>query len=168
MAVSPKIYCSYTKLADPKRLKPNPANPNKHSDAQIELLAKLITAHGWRHPITLSKRSKLVVSGHCRLSAALLLGLKQVPVDEQSFKNQAEELAVLIADNQIPELSETDGLMMADILCELDQANYPLELTALSKEEIEAYINGPTGTGGGESQLNEPLKCPQCGYVFES
>jgi hypothetical protein len=34
--------------------------------------------------------------------------------------------------------------MMADILCELDQQNYPLELTALTPEEIESYIIGPT------------------------
>ena len=140
----PEIFCSYTKLERLDKIKPNPANPNKHPDGQVDLLVKLITTHGWRHPITVSNRSGFVVAGHCRLLAAAKIGLKQVPVDEQDFASAAEELAVLVADNRIPELSEISGLAMADILCEIDQANYPLEMTALSAEEIHNYIIGPT------------------------
>jgi len=140
----PEIFCSYTKLELLDKLKPNPANPNKHPDRQVDLLVKLITTHGWRHPITVSNRSGFVVAGHCRLLAAAKMGLEQVPIDEQDFASAAEELAVLVADNQIPELAEIEGLKMADILCELDQVNYPLEMTALSAEEIHNYIIGPT------------------------
>jgi len=161
MADNPKIYCSYTKLIKPNSLKPNPANPNKHSDSQIELLAKLIKSHGWRHPITVSNRSGFIVSGHCRLMAAKSLGLGQVPIDEQDFASEAEELAVLVADNQIPELSEIDGLMMADILCELDQQNYPLDLTALSPAEIDDYIVGPT-----DNKKDEILPDEQYGVII--
>jgi ParB-like chromosome segregation protein Spo0J len=107
-------------MVDVGKLKPNPANPNTHPDVQIERLALLIKEHGWRHPITVSKRSGKIVSGHCRLLAAKKLGLKQVPVDYQDFKSDAEEYAVLIADNVVQDLAEIDGLKMADILCELD------------------------------------------------
>ena len=53
----PEIFCSYTKLELLDKLKPNPANPNKHPDRQVDLLVKLITTHGWRHPITVSNGS---------------------------------------------------------------------------------------------------------------
>jgi len=137
------VRCAYGKMVDINKIKPNPANPNTHPDVQIDRLALLIKEHGWRHPITVSKRSGKVVSGHCRLLAARKLNLKQVPVDYQDFKSDAEEYAVLIADNVVQELATIDGLKMADILCELDQANYDLALTALDQSQIEDYINGP-------------------------
>jgi hypothetical protein len=45
----------------------NPRNPNVHPERQIELLAKIISAQGWRAPITVSTRSGFVVRGHGRL-----------------------------------------------------------------------------------------------------
>jgi ParB-like chromosome segregation protein Spo0J len=162
-----RIYCSCTDLRPTAALRPNPGNPNGHPEAQVDKLAKIIKAHGWRHPITISRRSGFVVSGHCRLLAAQKLGLAEVPVDEQDFASDAEEYAVLIADNVVQELAETDGLKMAELLCELDQANYDLELTALSKEQIEDYINGPTSVPDGEGgNGGELTKCPKCGYEW--
>ncbi|MDP7011615.1 MAG: hypothetical protein QF685_09565 [Verrucomicrobiota bacterium] len=37
-----------------EELVPNPRNPNTHSAAQVELLAKIIRHRGWRAPITVS------------------------------------------------------------------------------------------------------------------
>jgi DNA modification methylase len=119
-------------------------------------LALLIKEHGWRHPITVSKRSGKIVSGHCRLLAARKLNLKQVPVDYQEFKSDAEEYAVLIADNAVEELAQIDGLKMADILCELEQANYDLALTALDPSQIEDYINGPQEADAKDDEVAEP------------
>lgn len=141
------IHCEYSELVDTDRLVHHPANPNKHSEKQVEKLARLIEIHGWRHPVTVSNRSGYIVSGHCRHMAAKLKGLKQVPVDLQDFENEAEELAVLIADNIVQEFAEVDGLKMADVLVALDEVNYPLELTALDPGQIEDYVVGPTDYG---------------------
>jgi hypothetical protein len=182
-----QIHCSYDKLVDIKKLIPNPANPNTHPEAQIDKLALLIKNHGWRHPVTVSNRSGLLVAGHCRLLAAKKLGLSKVPVDYQDFTNEAEELAVLVSDNVVQELADVNGLKMADIIVELDQVDYDLELTALSKEQIEDYVVGPTGLLIKESNVSqsdidkasesvedvkgrnlESIKvlCPQCGNEF--
>lgn len=126
-----KVECAHDNMVDIKRLRPNPANPNRHPQAQIEKLANLIQNHGWRHPITVSNRSGLIVAGHCRYEAAKLLKLKKVPVDYQDFASNEEELAVLVADNVIQEFAETDSMKMAEILIELDKESYPLDLTAL-------------------------------------
>ncbi len=132
-----RIFCSNQKVVSIDELKPNPLNPNTHPTAQVEKLTKIIRAHGWRHPITVSNRSGFIVSGHCRLYAAQRLGVKSVPVDYQDFKSEAEELAVLIADNKIQELAETDTSKMADIVHELEAADYDLTLAAVDFDELE-------------------------------
>ena len=75
------VHCAYDELVDIAKLVPNPRNPNRHPDKQIELLAKIIKSQGWRAPITVSTRSGFIVRGHGRLAAAQKLGLTEVPVD---------------------------------------------------------------------------------------
>jgi len=138
------IHCKYDELVEPGKLKPHPANPNRHPESQINLLARIMSEHGIRWPISVSNRSGFIVSGHGRLMAAQALELDKFPVVYQDFKSESEELAVLVADNKIAELAETDGSKMGDIIVELDQVNYPMELTALSTEEVKYYVEGPT------------------------
>ena len=85
------VHCAHTRLVDPNTLKPNPANPNRHSAHQIQLLASIIQEQGWRAPITVSNRSGLIVRGHGRLEAALLMSADVVPVDYQDYESEAEE-----------------------------------------------------------------------------
>lgn len=165
-----KVFCAYDKLVEAKSLVPNPRNPSKHSEKQVEKLAILIRFHGWRHPITVSRRSGFIVSGHCRLLAAISLDLGQVPVDYQDFANDAEEWAVLVSDNIVQEFSKFDGQIMADGLVMLDQLNFPVgELTALDKVQIEAFIEGPTYIPDEpeyDGDLETKNKCPKCGYEW--
>ena len=86
------IYCAHTKLVDPNTLKPNPGNPNQHSAHQIQLLASIIQEQGWRNPITVSNRSGMIVRGHGRLEAALLIGCEVVPVDAQDMPARPRNL----------------------------------------------------------------------------
>jgi len=101
-----KIHCSHTELRDPTSLVEHPRNYNTHPAEQIRLLAKIIKHQGWRNPITVSKRSGFVVKGHGRLAAAMLLKAEKVPVDIQEYKDEASEVADMIADNRIAELAE--------------------------------------------------------------
>lgn len=89
----PKVYCTFTRMVAIEEIIPNPRNPNKHPKKQIELLAKIIKAQGWRAPITVSNRSGFIVRGHARLEAAKLLGLTECPVDFQDYDNEAVEWA---------------------------------------------------------------------------
>jgi len=160
MAANSAINCAFDGMVIISQVKPNPRNPNTHSPEQVDKLAVLIQAHGWRNPITVSTRSGLVVSGHCRLLAAQKLGLKEVPVDYQDFDSDAQEWAVMVADNIVAELAEIDGLKMGELLCELDQLNYGLELTALTPEEIEDYVTGPGMPTDQDDIVPEPPKKP--------
>ncbi len=132
------IYCAHTRLADPNSLQPNPANPNRHSAHQIQLLASIIQEQGWRNPITLSKRSGQIVRGHGRLEAALLIGCEIVPVDEQDYATEAEELADLLADNRLAELAELDEGELKRLLKSIQESDpsFDLELTGFMDDEI--------------------------------
>jgi len=136
--VSIPVHCAHTALLDPNTLQPNPANPNRHSAHQIQLLASIIQEQGWRNPITVSKRSGLVVRGHGRLEAALLIGCEVVPVDEQAYATEAEELADLLADNRLAELAELDEAELKRLLKSIQESDpsFDLELTGFMEDEI--------------------------------
>lgn len=131
-----KVHCAHGRMADVTSLIPNPRNPNKHGDKQIALLAKIIRHQGWRAPITVSKRSGFVVTGHGRLEAAKLLQVELVPVDEQDFATEADEWAHLIADNRIAELAEIDEGELKGLLSELEAAGTDMDLTGFDVSEI--------------------------------
>ena len=73
------------KLVPIEQIVPNPKNNNRHSIEQINAIAKLIKAHGFREPLTISNRSGFLNCGHARLEAATNLGMTEVPVIYQDF-----------------------------------------------------------------------------------
>lgn len=139
------VFCSFDEAVDIGKVVPNPKNPNHHPKAQIELLAKIIKAQGWRQPITVSTRSGLVVKGHGRLQAAILLGADKVPVDFQNYGTEAEEIADLTADNRLAELAEMNNTMLVDILSDFDTGEMPLELTGYTEEDMEGILAAIAG-----------------------
>ena len=132
------VHCAHTALLDPAKLKPNPVNPNRHSAHQIQLLAAIIQEQGWRAPITVSKRSGLIVRGHGRLEAALLIGCDRVPVDMQDYESDAAELADLLADNRLSELAELDEDDLKRVIEKLRESDpsFDVELTGFMEDEI--------------------------------
>lgn len=146
---APDVYCSYDDMVDVAALVPNPRNPNTHSDAQIALLAKIIDHQGWRSPITVSNRSGFIVKGHARLMAAQILNLEQAPVDRQDYANEADEWADLIADNRIAELAERDAPMLKDLLQELDNGAFDMDLTGYDMGALQDLMTQTFQPGEG-------------------
>lgn len=132
-----RIHCSYTKLVPLKELRPHPRNPNHHPDDQIELLSKIIKTTGWRSPIVVSRLSGLIIKGHGRYEAARLAGFKEVPIDEQHYENENEELADMVADNRIAELADLSIPEVRDILESLTEAKADVELAGYTLEDVE-------------------------------
>ena len=118
MAGNIPVFCAFDKIVPVEELRPNPKNPNRHPKDQVELLSRVIEAQGWRQPVKVSTRSGLIVSGHGRYEAALLLDCP-VPVDFQSYPSDEDELADLLADNRIAEMAEMDNAMLRDLFAEL-------------------------------------------------
>lgn len=161
-----EVKCQYKEMVDPNGLVPNPRNPNKHSDSQIGLLAKLIKHQGWRHPIIVSNRSGFVCAGHGRLQAAIKMGAEQVPVDYQDFENEAQEYQFIVSDNAIAELAELDKILIQqDVLdfgpeFDFEMLGIPDFKIDLNEKDIEIK----------EKELDENImtdkECPSCGYKW--
>jgi len=184
------VHCAHDEIADVDVLVPNPRNPNRHSDEQIRLLAKIIKHQGWRAPITVSNRSGFIVRGHGRLAAAKLLGVDLVPVDRQDYATEAEEWADLIADNRLSELSEMDNPTLKELLQQLDSGmlevlGASMEITGYTDaamadlmsqfepeeelEEVEAPEPPaqPVTRPGDLWLLGRVVQCPRCGRLTD-
>ena len=90
----------------------------------------------------MSKRSGFIVKGHGRLAAALLEGVKEAPVDYQNYTTEAEEYAVLVADNRIAELAEDADIIIVSVGEPSYQHDPPwgydtLEITSSQQEILE-------------------------------
>lgn len=144
------VFCSYDEIVDITKVIGNPKNPNKHPEKQVQLLAEIIKATGWRNNITISKLSGFVVKGHGRLAAAIKAGLKQVPVEYQNYTSEAEEYADLTADNRLAEMADLDNTMLADILAEIDTGEFPLELSGYTEEDLDNLIGAIAGEDDAE------------------
>jgi 16S rRNA G966 N2-methylase RsmD len=125
-----KIECAFDEMVAIHKLVPNPKNPNKHPDRQIEMLAKIIDYQGQRSPIVVSSRSGFIVKGHGRLAAIQRLGWENCAVDFQHYEDEAQEFADMVADNKISELAEHDDEMfkLEALNLQLDVNGFDLDL----------------------------------------
>jgi len=135
-----EVWCPFDELAPIGDLKPHPKNPNKHSPEQIDLLAKNIRYFGWRRTISVSRRSGYIVAGHGRLMAGQKLNVMAVPIDFQDYASEADEMAVLLADNRLAELAETDEDELKALLKELD-GKIDLDLTGFDEDSLDDILD---------------------------
>ena len=109
----------YKKVSE---LKGNAKNPRKN-DGAVDTVAKSIEKYGFRNPLIIDA-DNVVWCGNTRLKASKKLGLEEVPcivvtdLDEQKMT----ELALL--DNKTNEIAEWDTEMLAEILPEVDFAEF--------------------------------------------
>ena len=162
------IFCAHTEMVATERLIPNPKNPNRHPEAQIKLLAKVIKGQGFRNAIVVSRRSGFVIKGHGRLEAALLLEMPAVPVDFQDYENEAAEWADMLADNRLAELAETDKDSLKELLKELDGA-IDMDLTGFDGDSLDDLLERlDTTEGESDSTLPPPTNpISKTGDLFE-
>lgn len=114
------------KLVPIEKIVQNPKNNNRHSVEQIQALEKLIKAHGFRTPLTISNRSGFLVAGHGRLEAAMALRMTELPCIYQDFANEAEEYQHMTADNEIARWAELDYQNVYDTLKEIPEIDTEL------------------------------------------
>ena len=187
MAGGIPVYCAHTAIVQTSKVNPHPRNPNRHPEQQISLLGKVIVGQGWRNAIVVSKLSNRVIKGHAILEAAKLMGLSHVPIDVQDYKDEASELADMVADNRIAELADMDMDALKGLLQDLDDGNFDMDLTGFDTVSIEELMQQyhPDISGGKvtDEQITTSKEnisasaennarqrkviCPNCGGTFE-
>lgn len=82
-------------------LKTNPNNVKSHTDAQIEVLSKLMKNDkiGF-NSLLLIDENNMIIAGHARYEAAKLAGITKVPCIKYENLTEEEKKKLMIMDNQ--------------------------------------------------------------------
>jgi DNA modification methylase len=123
------------------QLKPDPANPRRHSKKQIRQIADSIKAFGFNVPILIDRDGK-IVGGHGRWLACHLLGITEVPTLCLDHLTPAQARAFMIADNRLTEIATWDDRLLAQQFKVLSVLglDFSLELTGFEMGEIDLRI----------------------------
>lgn len=138
-----EVHCSHTRIVPAASLKPHPQNAHrKHPAKQLDRFELVIKGrgkkkgNGWRRSIVVSKRSGFIVRGHGAYMMALRRGW-DVPIEEQDYESEKDELRDLLADNKLAELAETDNDALARLLAEMGE---DVQFTGFDDTEIDRLL----------------------------
>jgi len=126
---------SYKNISDVKEYT---RNPRQHSEQQIQEIANSIEHFGWKAPILIDN-TMTIISGHGRYKAAMLLGMKKIPVVQTGELSQEDRAAYVIADNRLAEKSSWSVDLLQMELDELQSLNFNMSLTGFN---IDMQISG--------------------------
>ena len=119
-------------------LRPDPANPRRISDQELETLTRSIQEFGLIDPIIARREDKMVIGGHQRLLAARKLGYKTVPVVLTDLTVEQAHL-LNIALNKIS--GSFDQELLARLLKELQEVpNIDLSLSGFEDDELKKLL----------------------------
>lgn len=123
-----------------EKVKPYEKNAKKHPSKQVELLAKLISEHGFDQPIVVDKAG-VIIKGHGRLLAAQHLKLKAVPVIVRDDLTLAQVRAARIADNKVAEMGAWDmDMLIDDVKDAMELEGFDLELLGLNVSFVNQHL----------------------------
>lgn len=134
------IRCAHTSIMRPTDLHPHPKNPNTHPPQQIEMFISILGYQGWRRCITVSTRSQFVTKGHGALQAALAAGYSEVPVDYQDYDSEEQELADIVADNQLARMSEMNTGKLQAIMVRLNASKLDMKMTGFEGGKLDKLL----------------------------
>ncbi|MFQ6026823.1 MAG: site-specific DNA-methyltransferase [Dehalococcoidia bacterium] len=119
-------------------LKPDPGNPRRISDQELESLTRSIREFGMVDPIIARSEDKTVIGGQQSLVAARRLGLKQVPVVLVDLSLEQARLLNL-ALNRIS--GSWDQELLARLLSDLNNVpKIDLTLSGFSDDELKKHL----------------------------
>ena len=99
-------------------LKPDSANPRRHTRKQVRQIAESIKAFGFNVPILIDRHGN-IIAGHGRWLACRELGFTEVPTLCLDHLTPAQARAFMIADNRLTEIAVWDDRLLAQQLKEL-------------------------------------------------
>jgi len=145
---------------DPHTLKPYATNPRVNEGA-IASVAESIKHFGFRQPIVVDKDDVIVV-GHTRWKAALLLELPRVPVHVAVDMTDDQARAYRIADNKTSELATWHVELLAQELQGV-AGNVDMTLFGFQEKDLARLLNPAPEDG-----LTDPDDVPEAPKVAET
>jgi ParB-like chromosome segregation protein Spo0J len=122
-------------------LKPDPANPRRHTRKQVRQIAESIKAFGFNVPILIDRDGN-IIAGHGRWLSGREFGMTEVPTLCLDHLTPAQARAFMIADNRLTEISVWDDRLLARQLKELSLVglDFDIEVTGFEMGEIDLRI----------------------------
>jgi len=120
------------------RLRPDPANPRRIGDAELDALERSLRRFGFVQPVLARREDGVVIGGHQRLVAARRLGLKSVPTVWLDLSVEQARLLGL-ALNRIS--GSWDEQLLARLLVDLEgTVDLDVTLSGFDEDEVEALV----------------------------
>jgi DNA modification methylase len=130
-------------------------NNPRQNDAAVEAVARSIQEFGFRQPIVVDEQGVIIV-GHTRYKAAVLLGLTEVPVHVAVGLSPEQAKAYRLADNQTATLAQWDEDELIQELAQLKDLNFDLTLTGFAVDDLQRLLESATTTA-----LTDPDALPE-------
>lgn len=146
-----------------EKLKFDPSNARKHSDANLSTIAQSLKQFGQRKPIVVTE-DNVIVAGNGTVEAARLIGLTDVDVVRVPKDWSADQVkAFALADNRSAELAEWNPEVLSAQLLELEQAGFDVEALGFENFDIPDESFSPVDDVP-RLDKKEPKLCPNCGH----
>lgn len=126
-------------------LTPHPENYNRHSEAQIDELVKSLDAFEQFKNIVVCRGR--ILAGHGLVEAAKRKGMTQIYALIRDDLTEAQQRALLIADNALPLMSDADADALAALLAQTADVDIPGVtdewLTSMAGASAEVSFDAP-------------------------
>ena len=119
-------------------------NARTHSDEQVAQVEASIREFGFTNPL-LVDRNNQIIAGHCRLEAAALAGLAEVPCIRLENISEAQKRAYVLADNKLAENAGWDTTLLRLELVDLRDDGFDMGLIGFSEEELADLLKDVPG-----------------------
>lgn len=113
-------------------------NNPRQNEATALKLKKSIEAFGFKNPIILDEND-VIVSGHARLKAAMMLGMEEVPCTYASGLTEDEIRAFRIADNKTAEIAGWDYDKLVEEMTSLAATGFDMDFSGFNEAEQLYY-----------------------------
>jgi hypothetical protein len=131
------VFCKFDRIVPASELTLYPGNYKKHPAKQLDRMLAVVQGNGYRRAAVVSTLSNCVTKGNGLVQMAQRSGL-DVPIEFQQYRNRAEEIRDLVADNKLAALAVDDDDALRKLLSELDADQ--LQLAAVTSDELEALL----------------------------
>lgn len=155
-------------------LRPSPENPNIHSDEQIDAIADSMRRWGFTQEMIVVEQpgepdAWKILAGHGRRLGAIKAGIDDIPVNDVTHVPEAERPALMVSDNKLASMAETDDPKLAAIFEDMNTNGVPLEHSGFDIEEANEVMKAQRSTPGesdgnggqtGEDEFGEVVQNP--------
>ena len=120
-------------------LRSNPNNALRHSQANIDALARSISKYRTIIPIVINADGD-IICGHARVAALRKLGMTDVPAIRAEHLSPAQQRAFALAENRLSELADWDEEALARELRFLHENDVAFDFSAIGFSAAEVEI----------------------------